>query len=171
MTGGDEVAHRISYMRNFGHKGQEAFWGLGINGKNSELHAAMGLCVLPRVPELVAKRRRTSELYDSLLSWRRLSKPRLREGTAYNFAYYPVLFQSEDDLLKALEALHAQQIYPRRYFYPSLNGLGYAHGGSSAVSEGVAKRVLCLPLSHSLDRESVRLIAASMQRAFAEGEG
>src|SRR5688572_25479009 len=44
-TNDDELAHRIAYMRNFGHKGQEEFWGLGINGKSSEFHAAMGLCM------------------------------------------------------------------------------------------------------------------------------
>jgi dTDP-4-amino-4,6-dideoxygalactose transaminase len=166
VTDDDDLAHRLAYMRNFGHKGQEDFWGLGINGKNSELHAAMGLCVLPRVPELIAKRRVVSKLYDSLLDWHSLSKPRRREHTAYNFAYYPVLLQSEEQLLKVRKVLHAHQVYPRRYFYPSLNALPYAHGGSSPVSEEIARRVLCLPLSHSLDRQSVQLISASVQEAL-----
>ena len=43
ITNDDELAHKISYMRNFGHNGPEDFWGVGINGNNSEFHAAMGL--------------------------------------------------------------------------------------------------------------------------------
>jgi dTDP-4-amino-4,6-dideoxygalactose transaminase len=34
---------RMAYLRNFGHDGPERIRRLGINGKNSELHAAMGL--------------------------------------------------------------------------------------------------------------------------------
>ncbi|HLP19244.1 MAG TPA: aminotransferase class V-fold PLP-dependent enzyme, partial [Chitinophagales bacterium] len=49
ITNDEDAAHRFSYMRNFGHKGQEDFWGLGINAKNSEFHAAMGLCVFPHI--------------------------------------------------------------------------------------------------------------------------
>jgi dTDP-4-amino-4,6-dideoxygalactose transaminase len=157
-------------MRNFGHRGQEDFWGLGVNGKNPEFHAAMGLCVLPKSPELILKRRAISELYDGLLDWHRLSKPRLRKQTTYNFAYYPVLFQSEEHLPEVREALHVHQIYPRRYFYPSLNALVYANLCRTPVSEEIAKRVLTLPLSHGLDHESVQLISTSVQKAFRRGE-
>ena len=169
VTDDDEVAHRISYMRNFGHRGPEAFWGLGINGKNSELHSAMGLCVLPKVPELIARSRASSELYDSLLDWHWLSKPSMREHTTYNYAYYAVLFPSEESLLEARQALNAQQIYPRRYFYPSLNTLEYADRGSSSISEEVAKRVLCLPLSDSLDGDSVRRISTTLLAVSSGG--
>ncbi|MBE0685043.1 MAG: DegT/DnrJ/EryC1/StrS family aminotransferase, partial [Anaerolineaceae bacterium] len=67
ITQDDEIANRISYMRNFGHKGQEDFWGLGINGKNSEFHAAMGLCNLNHISSIIERRKQVSEWYDDLL--------------------------------------------------------------------------------------------------------
>jgi dTDP-4-amino-4,6-dideoxygalactose transaminase len=168
VTNDDEVAHRMSYMRNFGHRGTESFWGLGVNGKNSEFHSAMGLCVMSKFPELVAKRKAASELYDQLLEDYGLTKPRLLADTCYNYAYYPVLFSSEKDLLKAIRILNEKNIYPRRYFYPSLNTLEYVTYQSMSVSEDSSKRVLCLPLSHDLDRAQIEMICAQID---SSGEG
>lgn len=159
-TNNDELAHRISYMRNFGHRGREAFWGLGINGKNSEFHAAMGLCVLPKVPELIARRKAISEMYDELLCDIGLISPNRQKETIYNYAYYPILFPSEKHLISALAALNEQEIFPRRYFYPSLNMIDYTGRRTMSVSESAARRVLCLPLYDSIDPSSVELISA-----------
>ena len=171
VTNDDEIAHRIAYMRNFGHRGAEDFWGLGINGKNTEFHAAMGLCVLPKVPELIRKRREISELYDRLLDGLGLFRPRMMDHTIYNYAYYPVVFPSEESLLLTREALNAEQIYPRRYFYPSLDTLDYTDAASSPVAGDIARRVLCLPLSHSLDRESVQRVALGVSETLALAVG
>ena len=167
VTNDDAVAHRIRYMRNFGHRKAEEFWGLGVNGKNSEFHAAMGLCVLPKVPELIAGRAAATRLYDRLLTGCGLVRPKLREGTEYNFAYYPLLFPTEAALLSAQDALHEQEIFPRRYFYPSLNTLEYVRAAKMPVSEEAAGRVLCLPLSASLDPKSVETISAITSMAMA----
>ena len=160
VTNDDELAHRIGYMRNFGHRGQEEFWGLGINGKNSEFHAAMGLCVLPRVRELIARRKAVSDLYDQLLHGGGLYRPRRPDGTAYNYAYYPVLLGSEAQLLKVCATLEAEDVFPRRYFYPSLNMLPFAESVSMLVSERIAGTVLCLPSYHDLDDSQIEDISA-----------
>jgi dTDP-4-amino-4,6-dideoxygalactose transaminase len=125
ITNNDSLAHKISYMRNFGHNGQEKFWGLGINGKNSELHAAMGLCLLPFVKQNINKRKIISEMYGRLLSGLDLRRPELRKNTDYNYSYYPVLFNSEDELLSVRDSLNSNNIFPRRYFYPALSNLNY----------------------------------------------
>lgn len=155
ITDDDELAHRISYMRNFGHKGQEDFWGVGINGKNSEFHAAMGLCNLPHIPEIMAARKQVCELYDELLVGSGLTRPVLPEGTEYNYAYYPVLFPTEDALIQAKEKLNEIQIFPRRYFYPSINKVPYLQGSCMPVSEDLSCRVLCLPLYFDVTRRSI----------------
>ena len=159
VTRDDEVAHRIAYMRNFGHRGQEAFWGLGINGKSSELHAAMGLCVLPRIEALIGRRRATSTMYDRFLAGTGLRRPRVDGAVAYNYAYYPTIFPSEAQLLAARARLRAERVFPRRYFYPSLNQLDYVPHRPAPVADDIARRVLCLPLSHALQPQSVLLIA------------
>ncbi len=159
ITDDDELAHRIRYMRNFGHKGQEEFWGLGINGKNTEFHAAMGLCNLPHLPEIIAARKQVSEWYDELLKESALTRPVLPAGTLYNFGYYPVLFPSEKDLLNARDSLNAENIFPRRYFFPSLNSLPYLQEQSIPIAENISSRVLCLPLYPDLKPQEVKFIS------------
>ena len=158
VTNDDQLAKRISYMRNFGHDGPTAFQGLGINGKASEINAAMGLCILPEIERLIQLRREACERYDQLLAGcfsagrAALLKPKLISGSDYNYAYYPVLFPDEATLLQAFNSMQAQQITPRRYFYPALNCLPYLEQTQPApVAEGTAARVLCLPLFPGID--------------------
>jgi len=158
ITNDDELAHRISYMRNFGHKGQEAFWGLGINGKNSEFHAAMGLCNLKYFPEIVGSRKQVCEWYDVSLLDAKIERPILPDHTDYNFSYYPLLLPNESKLLNIRNRLNAGQIYPRRYFYPSLNELPYIQYKKYPISEDLSTRVLCLPLYNNLSLDEISSI-------------
>jgi dTDP-4-amino-4,6-dideoxygalactose transaminase len=159
ITDNDDLAHQIAYMRNFGHKGQEDFWGLGINGKNSEFHAAMGLCVLPYVNQIISARKQISSRYDELLEAIDLTRPQCPANTVYNYAYYPVIFKNEEILLRVQKALNNKSIYPRRYFYPSLSQLPYVNTQKNMISDAISKRVLCLPLYEDLSLDTVAEIA------------
>lgn len=159
-TNNDDLAHKISYMRNFGHNGPEEFWGLGINGKNCEFHAAMGLCVLPVVKEFIEKRKILSEKYDELLLKQNneIMRPKVNNHVDYNFSYYPAIFKSEETLLKVKAALNKVDINPRRYFYPSLNTLNYIEQSAMPVSEDISRRILCLPFYNDLELENIKRI-------------
>jgi len=160
VTNDDELAHRIAYMRNFGHNGQEAFWGVGINGKASEFHAAMGLSLLPYFEKIINSRKEISLLYEQLFEecQIKLERPSLKNASTYNYAYFPVLFANEAQLLKVRDALNNESIFPRRYFYPSLNNLPYVQNRPVPVTESVAVRILCLPLYHDLSANDVKKI-------------
>jgi dTDP-4-amino-4,6-dideoxygalactose transaminase len=161
VTNDDAIAHRIGYMRNFGHNGQEDFWGVGINGKNSEFHAAMGLCILPRIDAIISRRRELSKIYDACFKELNVvvKRPVVNDITAYNYAYYPVVFANEQELLMVRDSLQAAGIYPRRYFYPSLNTLTYLQDRIvMQVSEDISGRVLCLPLYNDLSDDIIRQI-------------
>ena len=160
VTNDENLSHRFSYLRNFGHKGQEDFWGLGINAKNSEFHAAMGLCVLPHIAEIIARRKELTELYNKFLlnENQKIKRPVLPTNTEYNYAYYPVIFETEKILLTVRDSLNADFIYPRRYFYPSLSTLNYVGKFACPVSENISSRVLCLPLYFDLEKEQVKRI-------------
>jgi dTDP-4-amino-4,6-dideoxygalactose transaminase len=158
VTNNDELAHRIAYMRNFGHNGSEDFWGVGINGKASEFNAAMGLCILPDMEKIIAKRRLLSERYDKILENLGLSTPLIDSKVIYNYSYYPIIFESEEDLLEVKKILNASNIYPRRYFYPSLNTLNYVNNTPMPISEDISKRVLCLPLYYDLQEVEAKMI-------------
>lgn len=156
---------RLDLLRAFGHKGDTHFC-LGTNGKMSEIHAAMGLSLISGFDDALRARKDISRAYDSLLSWQRLKKPSTPPGFESNYAYYPVIFESEKILLKALKTLQAAGIHPRRYFYPSLTELPYLRGQSCPIAEDMAKRVLCLPIYAGLEMENVEKAAEFVNTAI-----
>ena len=159
-----EMAEQIWLHKSFGHRGDD-YYSIGTNGKNSEFHAAMGLCVLPHVTELIARRRVISELYDTCLKAAGLQFPQKSAGLDYNYAYYPVLFQSEARLLHARSALAAADINTRRYFHPALNKLPYHVGAECPIAEDISRRVLCLPLYPELEDDQIIRIAEIISHA------
>lgn len=153
-----ELFDKLYYSHNFGHNGPLAFHGLGINGKMSELQAAMGLAILPYFDTIITERKKCVDQYNLLLKAPGLKKLRIRERTDWNYSYYPVIFETEAKLLKVEAELNQSDIFPRRYFYPSLNTIGYTNGGKMPVSEFVAERILCLPLYLGLKAEEIEQI-------------
>ena len=154
-----ELFHKIDYSHNFGHNGPLDFYGLGINGKISELHAAMGLAVFPYMNQIIEERKKVTQLYDTLIDFEKVSKMEIRLETIWNHSYYPIVFKSEEVLLQTLEKLNGQNIFPRRYFYPSLNTIEYTEGKEMPISEQVAACILCLPLFYKLSNDTVIKIA------------
>jgi dTDP-4-amino-4,6-dideoxygalactose transaminase len=150
---------KMAFMRNFGHDGPERFNGIGINGKNSEFHAAMGLCMLDSVNNLLEKRSGQVLIYDETLNNLDLKRPINQTGSEQNNAYYAVICQNEVDLLKVKNGLERHEIFPRRYFYPLLSDLDYVSQYETPIAERISKQILCLPLYHSLSEQEQKLIA------------
>ena len=162
-----ELLKKIAYMRNFGHDGPEKFNGVGINGKNSEFHAAMGLVNLRYVGDILRKRKEISYHYDRNLINLQLKFIQIEKDSVFNYAYYPLVFESEENLLTCVKALSRFEITGRRYFYPSLNHLPYVESRHILFhSEGISKRILCLPLYHDLDKEEIDLICRVIERSL-----
>ncbi|MBC7893486.1 MAG: DegT/DnrJ/EryC1/StrS family aminotransferase [Sphingobacteriaceae bacterium] len=172
ITNDEELARKINLYRSFGHQGQEFddYHSIGINGKNSEFHAAMGLCVLPHVPELIARRKSISERYDALLlSTGQVKRPLIPKGVEYNYPYYPIFFENEDQMHQVRRALADEQVFTRRYFFPSLNTLGFMPVRQDCpVSEAAAARVLCLPLYPDLAAEDVERIGGIVAETLGQ---
>ena len=159
VTSDAELASKIWLYKSFGHIGDEYFT-LGVNGKNSEFHAAMGLCNLPRVAGFIERRRELAALYRQELAALPLQFPEPSEGSLeYNYTHFPVLFKSEGLLLRVKAGLSAQTVNTRRYFFPSLNQLPYLAGKPCPVSEDISQRVLCLPFYQELTFDQVRWIS------------
>ncbi len=162
----EELNKKLFYSHNFGHNGPLAFHGLGINGKISELQAAMGLALFPHLATILKERKQVVEWYNACLQTSGLQRLKIREQTEWNYSYYPVIFSSEQHLLKVNEALAKTDVYPRRYFYPSLNTIEYTYGVAMPVSESIASRVLCLPLFVGLKEAEVRQICSTVLNAL-----
>jgi dTDP-4-amino-4,6-dideoxygalactose transaminase len=152
------LQHKMFYSHNFGHDGPLAFHGLGINGKMSELQAAMGLAVLPYMNEIIMERKKVVDYYNAHLNFTKLQPLKIRENTNWNYSYYPVVFESEAQLVKVEKVLNENQIFPRRYFYPSLNRIEFSEGNIMPISESISATILCLPLYVGLNQSEVDLI-------------
>lgn len=160
-----EVIKELSIMRNFGHDGPDKFAGIGINGKNSEFHAAMGLCNLKYIDKILIRRKQQFEDYNDILKKLNVKRQLIKKDCSYNYSYYPVIFESESQAIYAKEKLERQNVFPRRYFYPSLNSLPYAIKQKMPVSESISSRILCLPLYHDLTTEEQVMIGRILMRA------
>jgi dTDP-4-amino-4,6-dideoxygalactose transaminase len=157
----NNLAYRLKQLRNFGHKGYEHFDGLGINGKQSEFHSAMGLCVLDKWDFIKSRRKEAYSIYmEELSDIKEIKLQRFRKDSENNFAYFPVVFENENVALKCKSRLEQEDIYPRRYFYPSLDTLSYVSAqGVFPVTSKISKSILCLPLHHDIDESKARNIS------------
>lgn len=156
---------KIAYIRNFGFDGPEHFAELGLNGKNSEFHAAMGLANLKYIEIIHQKRKLLSERYDDKLRTLKIRRPLWHIHSENNFAYYPIVFEKEELMLKCIDLLRSHEIFTRRYFYPSLAiALPYVDKKNLEITDDISHRVLCLPLYYDLTVEEVDLICRLMLR-------
>ncbi len=160
-----ELIKLMARLRNFGHLGPEAFDGIGINGKSSEFHAAMGLANLKHIDKILASRKEQVLAYNASLSTLKITRPEILKGAEWNYSYYPVVFDSEEQMLESFKVLTTNLIYPRRYFFPSLSALNYVNNRhDTPICDDICSRVLCLPLYHSLRKEEIDFIARLLLR-------
>ncbi|WP_346881190.1 DegT/DnrJ/EryC1/StrS family aminotransferase [uncultured Algibacter sp.] len=151
FTKNEDLYKILYYHHNFGHDGPERFHGLGINAKMSELQAAMGLAILPYFDDIFYRRRLLYERYLShLKNNKNLVFQKIKEHVVYNYAYMPLVFENEKQLLEVEKALNNRDVFPRRYFYPALNTIPYLGNQNMPIAESIAERILCLPLYHDL---------------------
>lgn len=162
----ETLRNKIFYSHNFGHKGPLDFHGLGINGKISELQAAMGLAVLPYMTDILDERKKVVDFYNENLDFSKVQKLNIRNHTKWNYSYYPILFESEQTLLYIQEKLNEKQIFPRRYFYPSLNKIDFVKGLEMPVSENIASKILCLPLYFGLETHYIHQVCEIINGVF-----
>ena len=166
ITNDDELAKKIRRFINFGITGPTTIEGLGINAKMNEFEAAMGLCVLDEIETIAAQRKHIWQTYQTELEG-------LVEFQAFNshannnYAYTPVLFETEAQLLKVQKALNDDGIFPRRYFYPSLDTLDYLQTCQvCANSRDIASRILCLPIYSGLAKQEQNLIISTLRNGM-----
>lgn len=167
IANNEELSKKIELIKRFGHHGDEHYM-LGINAKQSEIHAAMGLANYPYINEIIKERKIICNKYDELLS-DLVQRPTAQKDLDYNYAYYPVVFKSEEELLNVFATLEKEDIYPRRYFYPSLNTLPYlASQQSCPISEDISLRIACLPLYPGLKLEDVEIICQIIKKTLKQ---
>ncbi|NVO18754.1 MAG: DegT/DnrJ/EryC1/StrS family aminotransferase [Bacteroidetes bacterium] len=140
-------------MINFGIPGYDQISVLGINCKMNEFQAAMGLCVLDEIDTILQGRKVVWTNYRSAFENNsNILLQQINPSCEHNYSYFPIILPSERDALIIKEALNEIDIWPRRYFYPSLESLPYLSNlQKMGISSSIAKKILCLPLYENLD--------------------
>ena len=157
----DWMDHRLNCLKNYGIVDQDHVVWVGGNAKMNEFQAAMGLCNLRHVDEEIGKRRKVVERYmEHLGGLPGLKLPHCQKGLTPNYAYFPVVFDGFGaDRNQIYDALAANDIYPRKYFYPLTNAFQCYEGRFSPedppVASYMAERVLTLPLYAGLSVRDV----------------
>lgn len=176
-TNNDELAEKLRLMRNFGFKGFDNVVYLGVNGKMSEICAAMGLTNLEAMDEIVALNRRNYLAYcEELQSVAGVSVIRYDPAERNNYQY--VVIEVDPDVCprtrdEIVGALHAENVIARKYFWPGCHRMEpYRTTQPDAwkrlpETERVAARVIVLPTGQSVDEETVRRVCRIIKRAVA----
>jgi len=174
-TNDDALAEKMRLMRNFGFKGFDNVVYLGVNGKMSEVCAAMGLTNLEAMGDIVEVNRRNYLAYcEELRSVAGVSVIRYEPEEKNNYQYVvievdPELCQSNRDLI--VDALHAEKIYARKYFWPGCHRMEpYRTTQPEAwrhlpETERVAARVIVLPTGQTVDEDTVRRVCKIIKEA------
>lgn len=175
VTNNDDLAEKMRLMRNFGFVGLDKVVYLGVNGKMSEVHAAMGLTNLEAVDEIIGENRRNYEAYrEGLGKIAGISVIEYDQTEKNNYQYVvievdpAVCPRSRDEIV---EALHAENIIARRYFWPGCHrmepyrSLQPNAGLLLPETERIAARVIVLPTGQSVDANAVDRVVEAIARA------
>ncbi|MEY8767068.1 DegT/DnrJ/EryC1/StrS family aminotransferase [Francisella philomiragia] len=166
VTNDDELAERARFLINFGIKNAEEIPHLGTNAKMNEFEAAMGLCILDDIEVIHNARKAIAEKYKSELQGL-VEFQEFNSNAIENYSYFPILFKSEEEFKRVQHALNNQDIFPRRYFYPSLDTLSYIEPKQyMPISRDISKRIMCLPIYQGLEESQqekvISIIKASL---------
>lgn len=169
ITKDPELLKKMASMRNFGHDGPFHYDEVGINGKNSEFHAAMGICNLSYANKILEKRLLDHSRYDKWLFKTDLKKPFIDKKSSYNYSYYPILFNTKEQCERIFNELKKYEIFARRYFYPILSKVPFVKDTHLPIAESISERILCLPLYYQLSEQEIALICRIILRTQKYG--
>lgn len=165
----------IDQLKNFGFVDEVTVEAPGINGKMSELNAALGLLQLQYIEQALARRKVIDSTYREQLSRIQGIQCLQTAGEKIaNYSYFPILINSTYPVSRdgLYFKLRDQGIFARRYFYPLISDFPMYSGFPSAqrshlpVAVSAADRVLCLPIYPELTHaEQMRVISVICELA------
>lgn len=162
----DSLVQKARHLINFGIENKESIPSLGTNAKMNEFEAAMGLCILDEIEIINQKRKDIYAIYEKELSGL-IEFQKKNESSTLNYSYFPIILKDEEDTLKVEKELNKKNIFPRRYFYPSLDTLNYIEPKQvMPYSRDISRRILCLPLYPELDKKTQINIISIIKRFF-----
>ncbi len=158
-----EAKQRIDRLKNFGIVNETTINDVSLNGKLSEVHAALGLLQLKTIDQTLHARQQIDQKYRELLAGvDGVSCIQRRATEADNYSYFPIVISqpyplSRDELF---EKLKEHEIFARKYFYPLMTELNVykSFGSDTPNAKKISESVLCLPMYSALDIKQCQFI-------------
>jgi dTDP-4-amino-4,6-dideoxygalactose transaminase len=144
ITKDEELAKRIERLRFFGHDENKDIIHEGTNAKMHEISACIGLANIDMIDKTIIHRKLLNIMYRHKLEYQPVEFQEIK-FMSNNYSYFPVIFNTENDCIKVQKALEDIGVIARRYFYPSVNEMKIFQPSSCPISEGISRRILCLP--------------------------
>jgi dTDP-4-amino-4,6-dideoxygalactose transaminase len=180
VTNDDSLAEKIRLMRNFGFAGYDNVSYLGVNGKMTEVCAAMGLTSLESMEEILATNRANYFAYQrGLANLPGLAVLEHKQNERCNYQYIVVCVDPKESRLSRDEivaVLQAENVLARKYFWPgchrmepyrSLQPNAHLH---LPQTERVASSTFLLPTGQAITTNAIQIICEIIGAAFAQGE-
>lgn len=164
ISGTAEGKRAVDLYRNFGIESETVISSVGTNAKMNEFSAAVGLLQLERVDMVLAKRGAVDAFYrESLRGMNGISPIAIPAGLQPNFSYFPIVVDQQSGTSRdaIYDALKAEQIFARKYFYPLLAELDIFKPyltGDLPVAHRMSEQILCLPIYPDLEEPDQRRI-------------
>lgn len=177
-TNDDDLAAKLRLMRNFGFAGLDEVVYIGVNGKMSEVCAAMGLVGLDSLDDFLNTNRRNHRAYEEGLS--HVPGISLLRPDAFGRSNHQYVVCEVDEATCALTrdqlmlVLHAENVLARRYFFPGVHRMepyrSYFPNAGLLLPETdrLASRVLVLPTGTSVTSDDALAVADIIARAVAQ---
>jgi dTDP-4-amino-4,6-dideoxygalactose transaminase len=161
------LAERVRYLRAYGFQGDYRSRYIGLNGKISELNAALGVLSARQIDDLLEKRTGIVRQYlaelDGLVTWQHVDPSDVSTFKDLSVG----LGSRRADVESSLAAVDVQT---KRYFVPLHTMSPYAEFSYSPkpVASAVHESSLCVPLYPDLGREDLDLIIDTIRASLRD---
>lgn len=167
-TNDDVLARKIRDMRNFGFAGLDKVTDVGINGKMSEVSAAMGLTSFESMNEFIEVNYQNYQTY--LRALKGLPGVHIVEYDPREQHNYQYIVLEVDDYIAGIsrdllvKILHAENVLARRYFYPGVHQMEpyrsyFPNAGLLLTeTEKLTQKVLQLPNGTAVNEDEILAI-------------
>ena len=172
LTNNDELAETMRLMRNFGFSGMDNVIHPGTNGKMIEVAAAMGMVNLEAIDNVIEINQRNYEAYlDGLNDLFGINILAFNKTERNNYQYVVMEVGEESPVTRdeLIDALHAENILARKYFWPGCHNMKpykelFPNAGLVLKNtKRVADRVLILPTGTAMEPDMVQTVIAVIQ--------
>lgn len=159
------IAQRIEYLRAYGFQVDYNTKFIGLNGKISELAAALGCLTIDEIEEAVAIRGQLAAEYKDLLGGiDEIDFQKIGEGNRTTYKDFALVCDERRDELSA--HLSQSGIQTKKYFRPihQMSAFDSHQQISLPNTEWLADHVLCVPIFNELTFKQVRQVTDLINR-------